>query len=124
MERQRQHITGPIGFSVTLITLIAGSLFVAAAIQQPPARAYSQADAGAELYQANCAACHQAGGEGIAGTFPPLAGNPAATDAEYVASVIGNGLSGPWRSSAKHMTAPCLRSVRCRAPTLTQSRRS
>lgn len=27
---------------------------------------------GEKVYQANCAACHQAGGEGVAGVFPPL----------------------------------------------------
>ncbi|MGI9344364.1 MAG: c-type cytochrome, partial [Gammaproteobacteria bacterium] len=47
----------------------------------------AQADAapsgsGAELYQNNCGACHQANGQGLAGAFPPLAesdyfaGNP------------------------------------------------
>lgn len=28
---------------------------------------------GAELYQQNCAACHQANGQGLPGAFPPLA---------------------------------------------------
>lgn len=27
---------------------------------------------GEKVYQANCAACHQAGGEGVPGIFPPL----------------------------------------------------
>lgn len=30
---------------------------------------------GAKLFAANCAACHQASGEGIPGVFPPLKGN-------------------------------------------------
>ena len=33
------------------------------------------AEDGAILFQQNCAACHQAKGEGVAGAFPPLAGN-------------------------------------------------
>jgi cytochrome c oxidase subunit 2 len=33
---------------------------------------------GREVYTANCAACHQPGGEGMAGTFPPLKGSPVA----------------------------------------------
>jgi nitrite reductase (NO-forming)/hydroxylamine reductase len=50
----------------------------------------------AALYQANCGACHQANGEGMAGAFPPLA------DSDYIredpwramqATVIG--MSGP-----------------------------
>jgi len=34
---------------------------------------------GKEVYTANCAACHQAGGEGLPGTFPPLKGSAVAT---------------------------------------------
>ncbi|HOW46752.1 MAG TPA: cbb3-type cytochrome c oxidase subunit II [Rubrivivax sp.] len=32
---------------------------------------------GQQLFSANCAACHQASGAGVAGAFPPLVGNPA-----------------------------------------------
>jgi cytochrome c oxidase subunit 2 len=41
-----------------------------------PAGKMSLADlkaAGEKVYTANCAACHQANGEGLAGTFPPIA---------------------------------------------------
>ena len=31
---------------------------------------------GARLYAANCLACHQANGQGVAGVQPPLAGTP------------------------------------------------
>ncbi|TCW31872.1 cytochrome c oxidase subunit II [Gulbenkiania mobilis] len=34
---------------------------------------------GETVYQQNCAACHQPNGQGIPGTFPPLAGSPIAT---------------------------------------------
>lgn len=34
---------------------------------------------GEKVYAANCAACHQANGEGIPGTFKPLKGSPIAT---------------------------------------------
>ncbi|MEW9625370.1 multicopper oxidase domain-containing protein [Rhodanobacter geophilus] len=40
------------------------------------------AEHGAQLYAANCAACHQATGEGLPGTFPPLKGNAAVLDAD------------------------------------------
>lgn len=36
---------------------------------------YAKADQGAELFAANCAACHQADGKGLPGAFPPLAGS-------------------------------------------------
>lgn len=52
--------------------------------------------AGRAAYEANCAACHQAGGQGLAGAFPPLAGNPRVyADPEYAARVTLEGLSGP-----------------------------
>lgn len=50
---------------------------------------------GAPLYRQHCAACHQEDGAGVPGAFPPLAGNPALSDAAHVGSVIADGLSGP-----------------------------
>ena len=50
---------------------------------------------GREVYEAKCSACHQSGGAGVPGSFPPLAGNPAAADAAYVETVVREGLSGP-----------------------------
>lgn len=34
---------------------------------------------GEKVYQANCAACHQADGKGMAGVFPAISGSPVAT---------------------------------------------
>jgi len=51
-------------------------------------------EAGAEVYSESCAACHQAGGVGVPGQFPPLVGNSNVDDAEYVETVILNGLTG------------------------------
>ena len=62
---------------------------------QPAQAAGSQSDSGAALYAQHCASCHQAAGEGLDGTFPPLAGNPAAADLAYVETVIRDGVSGP-----------------------------
>lgn len=51
---------------------------------------------GAELYASNCAVCHQAGGEGTPGVFPPLKGNKAVLDANPAKhlQVILHGLEG------------------------------
>jgi nitrite reductase (NO-forming) len=51
---------------------------------------------GATLYGANCAACHQPTGMGIAGAFPPLKDNPAVLDANATKQidVVLNGLHG------------------------------
>ncbi len=59
-----------------------------------PAGAQEETD-GRDVYLANCAACHQGTGLGVAGSFPPLAGNPNVDDTAYVESVITGGKSGP-----------------------------
>jgi cytochrome c oxidase cbb3-type subunit 2 len=51
---------------------------------------------GRALYTANCSACHQASGEGLPGTFPPLKGSGVVTkdDATKHMRVVLNGLQG------------------------------
>ncbi len=50
---------------------------------------------GAKVYQTNCSSCHQATGQGVAGTFPPLAGNPVVVgDATKVIHIVKYGLNG------------------------------
>jgi mono/diheme cytochrome c family protein len=50
---------------------------------------------GASTFTTNCASCHQAGGKGLAGSFPPLAGNPVVTgDPKTVIHIVKYGLSG------------------------------
>lgn len=51
---------------------------------------------GAKVYAANCAACHQANGAGIAGAFPPLAGSDyLMADKDRAIGVVLHGLEGP-----------------------------
>jgi mono/diheme cytochrome c family protein len=62
-----------------------------AAIAQNPASASD----GAVVYITNCSSCHQANGEGVAGAFPPLAGNPAVTgNPVAVIAIVKDGLNG------------------------------
>jgi len=50
---------------------------------------------GEAVYNANCAACHQASGQGLAGAFPPLAGSKVVNgDGAYAARVVLYGLEG------------------------------
>ena len=50
----------------------------------------------AELYAANCAACHQPDGKGMSGAFPPLAGSDIIKkDPMYLLKATLLGLSGP-----------------------------
>lgn len=98
MHRKKNRVRAEMGFSLIVAGLVAISFLVTLSVQ--PARSEASAQAGAQdngaadLYVTNCAGCHQPDGEGIPGTFPPLAGNPNATDGEYVAVVITDGKSG------------------------------
>ncbi|HEY6417682.1 MAG TPA: cytochrome c [Candidatus Binataceae bacterium] len=52
------------------------------------------------VYQAKCAVCHQAAGQGVAGVYPPLADSigaylRVAEGRRYLASVVVFGMSGP-----------------------------
>lgn len=51
--------------------------------------------AGATVYSTNCSSCHQADGKGLAGAFPPLAGNPVVTgDPKNLVHIVKYGLTG------------------------------
>jgi len=65
-----------------------------ATLQGKPAGAGGAAD-GAQLYAANCVACHQATGAGLPGVFPPLAGSEWALAADKVpVNILLHGISG------------------------------
>ncbi|GEM87081.1 c-type cytochrome [Meiothermus granaticius] len=49
--------------------------------------------AGEGVFTTNCAGCHQAGGTGVPGVFPPLAGNPHLADVKHVTNTIIHGLN-------------------------------
>ena len=54
----------------------------AAAVTASAAKEWSKDDLmtrGSEVYATNCAACHQANGQGLAPAFPAIAGSPIAT---------------------------------------------
>ena len=61
-----------------------------------PAGSGHDAANGQALFTANCAACHQATGEGLPGAFPPLKGNTAVNDADATTHirVVLHGLQG------------------------------
>lgn len=60
-----------------------------------PATTATKVD-GASLFQSQCSVCHQPNGQGVAGTFPPLAGNhDLFRDRLLPVYVLLNGMSGP-----------------------------
>jgi mono/diheme cytochrome c family protein len=82
------------------VTIIAAATVLAAAIPAQAQQAGAgSGDAGSRVYTANCAVCHQAGGTGMAGAFPPLAGHvpdllKRADGRSYVGKVLLFGLEG------------------------------
>jgi nitrite reductase (NO-forming)/hydroxylamine reductase len=64
-------------------------------VQVAQAKQKEPQKSGQELYLANCAACHQANGQGLKGAFPPLAGSDyIAGKPDVVLDVILNGRQG------------------------------
>jgi mono/diheme cytochrome c family protein len=57
---------------------------------------FDYAATGEQLYTQNCSACHGAGGAGVPGAFPPLAGDPVVTAADPAmhVKVVLHGLKG------------------------------
>jgi mono/diheme cytochrome c family protein len=65
---------------------------VAGAVQVTPAQL------GKRVYTANCMACHQATGTGVAGVYPPLAGSEWVLDPiheKHIIKIVLYGLNGP-----------------------------
>lgn len=94
MHRLTRHGSASFRSAIVPLALVIGSGLVAT-VTSTSATVGAQEASGAELYTTHCAGCHQPGGEGIEATFPPLAGNPAAADADYVTAVIVDGKTGP-----------------------------
>lgn len=61
----------------------------------PQAGSKSGAADGAQIFAAQCAACHQASGAGLPGVFPPLAGSEwVAGKGSVMAQILLHGISG------------------------------
>ena len=67
-----------------------------AARTTPAPHAAAQGPDGKVVYSTTCAACHQATGEGVEGTYPPLAGSEIVNgDEAKVVRIVLHGLTGP-----------------------------
>ena len=76
-------------------TMVSAAASPAATTPAATGGATTQAVSGEKVYTANCASCHQAMGQGLPGTFPPLAGAeiPNGDPARHI-NVVLNGLNG------------------------------
>lgn len=86
------------------LLIVWGVLYIASQVGSPlaggdartqPARPELAAVNGEAIYAANCAACHQSNGQGLPGSFPPLAGSEwVQGDAKTVIAIVTSGLAG------------------------------
>ncbi|MBK8337992.1 MAG: cytochrome c oxidase subunit II [Sterolibacteriaceae bacterium] len=87
---------------------VAGRKKAAAAVAEDPSKTYSLAELkakGQQVYDANCAACHQATGKGLAPAFPPLDGSKIATGpiADHI-GIVFNGKPGTAMSAWRQLS--------------------
>jgi mono/diheme cytochrome c family protein len=51
---------------------------------------------GATVYKSKCSFCHQSNGQGVSGSYPPLAGSDLVTgDPARLVRIVANGMQGP-----------------------------
>jgi len=76
---------------LVLASGLSGATAVCASFGDSPAAA---APSGKGIYQDRCSICHEPGGEGITGTFPPLIQNPRVTanDPSAAIAAVLNGM--------------------------------
>jgi cytochrome c oxidase subunit 2 len=96
-------------------TWLAAQKAKVAAAAEDPARVWETKDLvarGEKVYAANCVACHQASGKGVAGAFPALDGSKIVTGpkADQLALVLG-GKPGTAMSSFKQLSDTDLAAV-------------
>ncbi len=77
--------------------------FAKVEIAHPPANIPPELIKGKQVFGKNCAACHQASGQGLAPLFPPLAGSDwvNADGHARIIRIVLNGLQGPIKVSGK-----------------------
>ena len=86
-------------FRPSLHGIVATAVLLVATLPALAQTGAGSADTGSRIYASNCAACHQAGGTGMADAFPPLAGHfpdllKPADGRTYVGKVLLFGLEG------------------------------
>jgi cytochrome c551 len=61
---------------------------------------------GKEIYEQNCANCHQKDGKGLQNLYPPIAGSDFLKDKTKVILLIKNGISGEIGVNGKNYNQP------------------
>jgi mono/diheme cytochrome c family protein len=100
----RPRVVIPVAVALAAFLAVASSPATApgALAQDTPTTTTGEADdqqaeqlaLGSAVFARTCTSCHQAGGVGIVGQFPPLRDNPNVTDPAYVEQVVRGGRQG------------------------------
>lgn len=72
--------------------LVAGAVVILSFTQGGLAESVKR---GKVVYETNCVSCHMSEGEGLEGTFPPLAKTGRLSDKGRLVKIVFHGLSGP-----------------------------
>lgn len=91
----RRHSRRSLLFALAIVGLVWLPVLGSAQEETPDDAEVALLQTGFETFSSNCRGCHQAGGVGIPGTFPPLVNNPRVQDRDYLITTIRNGKQGP-----------------------------
>jgi mono/diheme cytochrome c family protein len=81
--------------STSASSTAAASAEASASASAAVAQNAASASDGERIYIQNCSSCHQPNGQGVKGTFPPLAGNPTVVGFDvHVIHIVKFGLTG------------------------------
>lgn len=94
--RSANDVPGQVNKAAPRTSKSAAKPAASAATANPVPHAAAQGPDGKVVYSTTCAACHQATGEGVEGTYPPLAGSEIVNgDEAKVIRIVLHGLTGP-----------------------------
>ena len=94
-----RRLAASVAFALAAIAFFSAAPSQRAGSQTTPPAGFQWQELGARVFGANCSVCHQENGQGIAGTFPPLAGHVAELFAQqsgrdYLVRLVLFGLEG------------------------------
>ena len=93
-------------FKYTLLVLVIDVIFLTSCQSEEKIKLEQYYIGGKELYEQNCANCHQKDGKGLQNLYPPIAGSDYLKDKEKVIYIIKNGLAGEILVNGKKYNQP------------------
>ena len=94
--RSANDVPRPVKKTATKTSKPATKPAAKATATKPASATVAQGPDGKVVFSTTCAACHQATGEGVEGTYPPLAGSEIVNgDENKVVRIVLHGLTGP-----------------------------